>query len=138
MLSRLLQSSLLRFLLVGGLGELLYLGLYFLIWQLSAGQAPLAIGLAGGICIVVNALLHARVSFRVSFSRRLLLIYAAIQLLCLGISALVGWLLQRLGLSGPLIGVASTLLWSSTSFLLTRSLFRSGKASAGRPPQGSG
>lgn len=142
-LARLADSSLVRFVLVGGFGELLYLGLYALIWQLGGQRAPLAIGLAGAICLVVNALLHARVSFRVAFRGPLLLSYAAIQLLCLGLSVALGAQLQRFGLPGLVIGILSGLVWSVTSFLLTRRSFqadglRRGPAAADRPPPGSG
>ena len=142
-LARLADSSLVRFALVGGFGELLYLGLYALIWQLGGHQAPLAIGLAGAICLVVNSLLHARVSFRVAFSGALLLSYAAIQLLCLALSVALGAQLQRFGLPGLWIAILSGLAWTVTSFLLTRRSFQAGRlrrgpAAADRPPPGSG
>jgi len=131
-LRRLTGSSLFRFLLVGGFGELLYLGLYALFWQLGGHNAPLAIGLSGGLCVVVNAVLHARVSFRVAMSGALLLAYGAIQLLCLGLSMALGFLLQGLGLPGPWIGVLSGIAWSATSFLLTRRSFKPAASSEGR------
>jgi len=142
-LRNLIRSSLFRFLLVGGFGELLYLGLYALFWQLGGQNAPLAIGLSGGICILVNAVMHARVSFRVSMSGALLFTYGAIQLLCLGFSMALGQLLQGLGLPGPWIGVLSGFAWTATSFLLTRRSFQAsrlkrGPAAADRPPPGSG
>jgi len=131
-LRRLTGSSLFRFMLVGGFGELLYLGLYALFWQLGGHNAPLAIGLSGGICVVVNAVMHARVSFRVAMSGALLLAYGAIQLLCLGLSMALGHLLQGLGLPGPWIGVLSGIAWSATSFLLTRRSFQPAASSEGR------
>ena len=131
-LRRLSGSSLFRFLLVGGFGELLYLGLYALFWQLGGHNAPLAIGLSGGLCVVVNAVLHARVSFRVAISGVLLLAYGAIQLLCLGLSMALGHLLQGLGLPGLWIGVLSGLTWSATSFLLTRRSFQASRSGEGR------
>jgi len=131
-LRRLSGSSLFRFLLVGGFGELLYLGLYALFWPLGGHNAPLAIGLSGGLCVVVNAVMHARVSFRVAMSGALLLAYGAIQLLCLGLSMALGFLLQGLGLPGPWIGVLSGIAWSATSFLLTRRSFRPAASSEGR------
>ena len=142
-LRRLSESSLFRFLLVGSFGELLYLGLYALFWQLGGHNAPLAIGLSGGLCIVVNAVMHARVTFRVAMSGDLLLVYGAIQLLCLGLSMALGLLLQRLGLPGPWIGVLSGFAWTATSFLLTRRSFQAGRlrrgpAAADRPPPGFG
>lgn len=141
-LRRLTGSSLFRFLLVGGFGELLYLGLYALFWQLGGQNAPLAIGWSGAICVVVNAVMHARVSFRVALSGALLLVYSAIQLLCLGLSMALGYLLQGLGLPGPWIGLLSGFAWTATSFLLTRRSFQAGRLRRGpvvadRPPPGS-
>lgn len=122
------HSTLLRFLLVGGFGELLYLGFYALVWQLSGQRAPIAIALAGGLSLLVNAVLHARLSFRVAFRGPLLLRYALIQLVCLALSVALGALLQRLGLAGLLIGVCSGLAWTITSFVLTRRAFAGGAA----------
>ncbi|MFZ9753944.1 MAG: GtrA family protein [Cyanobium sp.] len=141
-LARPRHSTLVRFLLVGGFGELLYLGLYLLVLQVTAQQAAPAIAIAGGISLLVNAVLHARVSFRVPFSGGLLLRYVAIQLLCLGLSVALGALLQRLGLPSPVIGLISGLAWTITSFVLTRrsyqtSSLRPQPAAADRPPPGS-
>jgi putative flippase GtrA len=141
-LARLRHSTLVRFLLVGGFGELLYLGLYLLFLQATAQRAAPAIAIAGAISMLVNAVLHARVSFRVPFSGGLLLRYVAIQLLCLGVSVALGALLQHLGFPSPAIGLVSGLAWTITSFLLTRRSYRSSSlrpqpAAAGRPPPGS-
>jgi len=142
-IARLRRSTLVRFLLVGGFGELLYLGLYVLFLQLSGQRAATAIAIAGAITLVVNALLHARVSFRVAFRFSLLLRYTAIQLICLGFSVALGALLQRLGSPALLIGPLSGLLWTYTSFVLTRRSFRRDRlrpapAAAGTPPPGCG
>ena len=122
-LRRLLDHNLVRFLLVGGFGEVVYLGLYGLVWQAS-GQVTMAIAIAGGICLVLNAVLHARISFRVRFHPALLLRYLLIQLLCLLLSLLAGWGLERLGTSAWAVAMLTLVLWSSTSFLLTRHSFR--------------
>jgi putative flippase GtrA len=142
-LARLRSSTLFRFLLVGGFGELLYLSLYLLLLQVTGQRAAPAIAIAGGISLLVNALLHARISFRVPFSRGLLLRYTAIQLFCLGLSVALGALLQRLGWPPPLIGLISGLAWTLTSFVLTRRTYqppplRPEPATADRPPPGSG
>jgi putative flippase GtrA len=123
-LRRLSGGSLPRFLLVGALGELLYLALYALGWHLTR-QATLAIALAGGVCLLVNAVLHARVSFRVPFRRGLLARYAAVQGVCLALSLLLGALLQAGGLGAAAVGLVSLVVWSGCSFLLTRAAFRS-------------
>jgi putative flippase GtrA len=143
LLARLRQSTLLRFLMVGGFGELLYFGLYTLFWHLSGQRAPLAIAIAGSLSLVANTLLHARLSFRVSFRGVLLLRYGVIQLVCLALSVALGSLLQRLGVQGLLIGVLSGLAWTVTSFLLSRRAFgasgvRPRSAGADRRPPGCG
>lgn len=73
----------------------------------------------------------------------LLLSYAAIQSFWLGLSVALGAQLQRFGLPGLWIGILSGLVWSVTSFLLTRRSFepgglRRGPAAADRPPPGCG
>jgi putative flippase GtrA len=122
-LRRLASGSLPRFLLVGALGELLYLALYALGWQLT-GQATLAIALAGGLCLLINAVLHARVSFRVRFRRGLLVRYAAVQGVCLALSLVLGGVLQAVGVGAAAVGLISLVVWSGCSFLLTRAAFR--------------
>lgn len=128
-LARLFDSTLLRFLLVGGFGELLYLALYALFWHLSARQAPLAIAAAGTLSLLANSVLHARLSFRVAYRPALLLRYGAVQLVCLALSVALGALLQHLGVQGLLIGMLSGLAWTLTSFLLSRRAFRGGAPS---------
>ncbi len=118
-----LGLSWVRFLVVGSFGEVLYLGLYALVWR-AGGRAVLAIAVAGGICLMLNAVLHARFSFRVPMRFRLLLVYVAIQLACLGMSLAVGWGLERLGVSAPGVALITLVLWSGTSFLLTRRSYR--------------
>jgi putative flippase GtrA len=123
LLRRGLNSSLLRFLLVGGSGELLYLALFALAVR-SGLSSLVAISLAGGICLVINALLHARISFRVRFSRSLLASYGAIQLLCLAVSLGAGALLERLGATATVVGVVTMVLWAGLSFVLTKTTYR--------------
>jgi len=108
-LRRGLDSSLLRFLLVGGSGELLYLGLFAL--AVRAGLFNMvAISLAGGICLVFNAVMHASVSFQERFSRSLLVRYLAIQSLGMLVSLLTAAMLERLPKpfsSSLVVGLAS-------------------------------
>ena len=123
LLRRGLSSSLVRFLLVGGSGELLYLLLFAV--GVRAGLSNLvAITVAGGICLVLNAVMHARISFRVSFSRSLLASYGAIQLLCLGVSLGAGALLERLGANATVVGLVTMVLWAGLSFVLTKASYR--------------
>ena len=109
----------LRFLLVGALGELIYLALFAIASR--AGLTTLvAITLAGGICTVLNGFLHARISFRVRFHWSLLRDYLAVQLLCLAMALGAGALLERVGREPAVIAVATLVLWAGASFLLTR------------------
>jgi putative flippase GtrA len=128
-----LDSSLLRYLLVGGSGELLYLGLFAL--AVRAGLSNMvAISLAGGICLVFNAVMHARVSFRVRFSRSLLVRYIAIQSLGMLVSLLTAAMLERLPRpfsSSLVVGLASYGSWSALSFGLTRAAYRRSGAATG-------
>ncbi|MFM7269862.1 MAG: GtrA family protein [Cyanobium sp.] len=139
--ARLRRSSLVRFVLVGGIGELLYLGLYALALQLTGQRAAPAIAIAGTLSLLVNAVLHARLSFQVAFRLSLLLRYALIQLFCLGLSVALGALLQRLGIPALAVGILSGAAWSLTSFVLTRRSFRDGAltqapAAVDMPPPG--
>lgn len=119
----------LRFLVVGACSEALYLILYALILKLGGGSL-LAIALAGTICLGLNGFLHARISFRVRFRWSLMREYMLIQSLCLGLALGSGALMQRLGWSQAVIGLATLLLWAGTSFLLTRWRYRRGEAAA--------
>lgn len=112
-----------RFLLVGAVGELIYLALYALASQAGLGTMA-AITLAGGVCLGLNAFLHARISFRVTYRWSLLRDYLAVQLLCLALALGAGALLERLGVSRPVIAVTTMVLWGGISFLLTRWRFR--------------
>jgi len=119
----LLQHQLVRFLLVGGCGELLYLGLFSLV-SLAGGSPTSAVAIAGVISLLLNAVLHARYSFRVPFRLALLGRYAAIQLGCLGLSIAAAQALQRLGMARAAIALITLVLWAAISFLLTRLSYR--------------
>lgn len=123
LLRRGLDSTLVRFVLVGGFGELLYLALFALALRAGVGSLG-AIVLAGGTCLVVNALLHARISFRVRFHRALLIDYLLIQGFCLVLALGLGWLLEQRSAPAAAVAIATLLLWAGTSFLLTRWRYR--------------
>ena len=127
-LKRLLPNQLVRFVLVGGCGELLYLALFALV-SLAGGSATASVAIAGGISLVLNAVLHARYSFRVPFRLALLGRYAAIQLGCLGLSLAAAWGLQRLGTDRLAIALITMVLWAATSFVLTRLSYRASVSS---------
>lgn len=120
---RWLNHSLVRFVLVGGCGEVLYLVLFAAASRAGASNV-VAITLAGGLCLLINAVLHARISFRVRFHWRLLRDYLLVQALCLLLALGLGWLLGRVSAPAMLVGVATLVLWSGLSFLLTRWRFQ--------------
>ena len=123
-LRRPLQHPLVRFLLVGGCGEVVYLGLFSLV-SLAGGSPTSAVAIAGVISLLLNAVLHARYSFRVRFRWALLGRYAAIQLFCLLLSLAAAWAMQRLGLDRVAIALITLVLWAGCSFVLTRLSYRS-------------
>jgi len=120
---RRVDHSLVRFIVVGALSQALYLVLFELASRAGLGSLH-AITIAGGICLIINAVLHSRISFRVRFRWPLLLDYLLIQLLCLLQALALGWMLERLRFWAMGVGVATLLLWSGTSFLLTRWRFQ--------------
>ena len=110
-----------RFVAVGALGEMLYLMMFFA--ASKQGFAPgQAVAMAGGLCMLINAELHARFSFRSRNSLGKTLRYAGIQTVCLVVSALLAQLLGVLGSGSWLIGLATAASWALLSFLLTRRL----------------
>jgi putative flippase GtrA len=118
----LLRFTLVRFGIVGLLGEGLYFLLYGLFINLT-GSTSSSLAMAGGICILVNAYSHSRITFRVRFSGRLLLGYVQIQILGFGLAFLSGLALENAGAGKWLIALITYLLWSVASFLLTRLLY---------------
>ena len=111
---RWLEHSLVRFVLVGGCGELLYFILF-----MAATRAGLdsraAVLMAGALCLGINAVLHARISFRVRFR------WQGVGLL---LALALAWMLERQQLSAAVIGLATLLVWACCSFLLTRWRFQ--------------
>ena len=120
---RLLDSSMVRFGLVGLFGELLYFLLYgiFLFWT---GSTSITLALAGSICILVNAYSHSRISFRVPFSRSLLFGYIQIQVIGFLLAFVGGIALDRVGTAKWGIAMVTYILWSLTSYLLTKVLYQ--------------
>ncbi|KEF40733.1 MAG: hypothetical protein ER33_15445 [Cyanobium sp. CACIAM 14] len=119
----LLRLTVVRFGIVALAGEALYFLLYGAILTLT-GSTSATLALAGGICIVVNAYSHSRVTFRVPFGRRLLLGYLQIQVLGFVLAFLFGLALERAGTGKWLIALLTYTLWSLLSFVLTRLLYR--------------
>lgn len=118
-----LRLSVVRFGIVALVGEALYFFLYALFLSLT-GNTATTLALAGGLCIVVNAYSHSRITFRVEFSWGLLMGYLLIQLLGFALAFLLGLALEKAGASQLLIAFATYAIWASLSYLLTRLLYR--------------
>ncbi|WP_254944155.1 hypothetical protein [Cyanobium sp. AMD-g] len=120
----LLRFTVVRFGIVALLGEGLYFLLYGLFLTLT-GSTSATLALAGGLCILVNAYSHSRLTFRVRFSKRLLLGYMQIQLFGFGLAFFSGLALEQAGTGKWWIALITYALWSTASFILTRVLYRS-------------
>ena len=119
-----LRFTVVRFGLVALLGEGLYFLLYGLFLSLTGSTAS-TLALAGGLCMLVNAYSHSRLTFRVRFSKRLLLGYMQIQLFGFALAFLGGLTLEQAGTGKWWIALITYGLWSTASFILTRVLYRS-------------
>jgi putative flippase GtrA len=122
--SRLARLTVVRFGLVSLANEGLYFILYWLAYQLTRNTTA-TLAIAGGICVLVNGYTHARITFQVRFNLRLLLGYLQIQMLCFGLSFLVGILAKRAGAAEVLIAFLTYTFWALCSYFLSRRLFRS-------------
>lgn len=122
----LFRFTVVRFGLVGLISEALFFIIYGTIISLSSSNSSLALGIAGGVCILVNSYAHSRVTFRVSFRYRLLAGYLLIQLAGYGIAFALGIALARIKMNSWLIAIITYTVWTVLSFLLTRSLFLKG------------
>jgi hypothetical protein len=118
-----LRFTVVRFGLVALFGEGLYFLLYGLFLTLTGGTSS-TLAIAGGLCILVNAFSHSRITFRVRFSKRLLLGYMQIQLFGFGLAFLGGLALERAGTGKWWIALITYALWSTASFILTKALCR--------------
>ena len=118
-----LRFTVVRFGIVALLGEGLYFLLYGLFLTLT-GSTSSTLALAGGLCILVNAYSHSRITFRVRFGKRLLLGYMQIQLFGFALAFFSGLALEQAGAGKWWIALITYALWSTASFILTRMLYR--------------
>jgi len=118
------RFTFIRFGLVALLGESVYFILYGLMVKLT-NHLPTSLAIAGGICIVLNAYTHSRITFRVNFTWRLLFGYLQIQLLGFALAFLLGLFLERLGTNKWMIALLTYASWAIISYLLSKVLYRS-------------
>jgi putative flippase GtrA len=125
--SFLYRYTIVRFGVVGLFSEALFFIIYGIVLSLSRSNTSLALGIAGGICILVNSYAHSRVTFRVRFGYRLLIGYFLIQLVGYATAFALGIALEKVNADSWIIAIVTYSVWTVLSFLLTRSLFLEGK-----------
>jgi len=119
MLSKLFEKSFFRFMLVGFIGELIYLFLFFILSSLNYTNST-SVVISGIICIIINIILHARISFKVRFNISFSIKYILIQAFCLLVCKIVSEYLTNQGYTSYFIGIATLIFWSLTSYFLCR------------------
>ena len=121
------RFTVVRFGLVALFGEALYFLLYGLLLSVT-NSTSMTLAIAGGICILVNAYIHSRVTFRVQFSWKLLLGYLQIQLVGFVLAFFIGLALERAGTDKWFIALITYIIWAGLSFILTKIVYRSGES----------
>lgn len=117
------RFTFIRFGLVSLFGEAIYFLLYGLVLYLSNSTST-SLAIAGGVCVLLNAYNHSRVTFRVRFTQSLFFGYLLIQILGFGIAFLIGLVLDGFGTNKWAIALVTYGCWAVVSFLLSRILYR--------------
>lgn len=118
-----IRFTFIRFGLVALLGEAIYFVLYGLMLKLT-NNLSVSLAIAGGICIILNAYTHSRVTFRVHFTWRLLIGYLQIQLFGFILAFLLGLFLENIGTNKWMIALLTYASWAIISYLLSKILYR--------------
>jgi putative flippase GtrA len=118
------RFTFIRFGLVSLFGEAIYFLLYGVVLYLSSSTST-SLAIAGGLCVLLNAYNHSRVTFRVQFTRNLFFGYFLIQLLGFGIAFLIGLVLDGFGTNKWVIALVTYGCWAIVSYLLSKLLYRS-------------
>ena len=116
-----LNKSYFRFLFVGAFGEIIYLILFYLL-SLVINSNSYAVLISGGFCIVLNILMHSRITFRVKLNFLFAMKYISIQSFCLIICSVLSIVFAKNNLSNFLIGILTLLIWTIMSYILCRFL----------------
>jgi hypothetical protein len=119
------RFTVVRFGFVALLGEAFYFVLYGVLLKLTSSTST-TLAIAGGICLLVNAYIHSRITFRVKFSWKLLIGYLLIQLFGFVIAFLAGLALEEAGSGKWSIALITYAIWAGISFLLTRLVYGAG------------
>jgi hypothetical protein len=128
----LFRFTFVRFGVVALFGEGIYFLLYGFLIQLTNSTSK-TLAIAGGICILLNAYIHSRITFAVNFTWRLLLGYLQIQLIGFGLAFVIGLILEAVHAGKWIIALVTYALWSCASYILTRVLYRAEGNRFGRP-----
>ncbi|WP_414153588.1 GtrA family protein [Prochlorococcus sp. MIT 1341] len=116
-----IRYSFFRFILVGLGGEVVYLFLYTLI-LLQGQPAKNAVFLAGLLGVLLNSFTHSKITFKVKYSRKIIVLYSLVQIICLISVTLLASILQYLAFHPFIIGIITMILWAVLSFFLIRNL----------------
>ena len=111
------KKSLVRFVGVGIIGEILYLILFGIFTSLDF-KSTISVLLSGFICIVFNSYLHAKFSFKIAYDFRFLIQYIFIQLICLVTTYMFSFLFVLLRMDNLAIAFSTLVLWGILSFSL--------------------
>ena len=123
MLNKFLHSTLFRFLTVGAVVEILYLGIYWVFLSLGFNPAQ-SIFLAGSICITLNGYLQIRWSFKLQFKANHLIKFYSIQGICLAVNIGIGSLLATGKVNDMSIGIITLFSWGGLSYLMSRAVYK--------------
>ena len=115
------KRSLVRFVGVGIIGEILYL-LLFAIFTSLGYRSTFSVLPSGLICILFNSYMHARFSFKINYNLKFLIQYIIIQIICMLSTYLFSFLFVRIGMNSISIGLATLIIWGTFSFLIMSTL----------------
>lgn len=118
--------TIVRFSIVALFGEAFYFLLYWIVLSLTQSTSK-TLAIAGGICVILNAYIHSRVTFRVAFNRKLLFGYILIQLLGYLVAMICGIAMDYVHANKWLIALATYLIWATMSYVLSKKLYTSEK-----------
>ena len=111
------NKSLMRFVSVGIIGELLYLFL-FATFSYLAFKSTFSVLASGLICILFNSYMHAKFSFKINYNFKFLIQYIFIQLICLLSTYILSFLFVWLGMSKLALALSTLIIWGTFSFLI--------------------
>lgn len=119
----LFKFTLLRYSLVSLAGECLYFILYGIFWAFTKNTSQ-TLAMSGGICVIFNAYVHSKLTFNVTFSRKLLFGYTLIQLFGYLVAMVLGIAMDSVRAENWLIALVTYIVWAIISYTFTKRLYR--------------